>query len=61
VRSLRPNVARDRRHLERIAALVGAAAVKLPDITTFPLAKAAEAIKVSEGRHLRGKLALVVR
>ena len=61
VRSLRPNVARDRRHLERIAALVGAGAVKLPDITTFPLAKAAEAIKVSEGRHLRGKLVLKVR
>jgi NADPH:quinone reductase-like Zn-dependent oxidoreductase len=61
VQSLRPAVARDRRHLERIAALVGAGAVKLPDITTFPLAKAAEAIKVSEGRHLRGKLVLVVR
>jgi NADPH:quinone reductase-like Zn-dependent oxidoreductase len=61
VQSLRPHVARDRRHLERIAALVGAGAVKLPDITTFPLAKAADALKVSEGRHLRGKLALVVR
>jgi NADPH:quinone reductase-like Zn-dependent oxidoreductase len=61
VQSLRPHVARDRRHLERIAALVGAGAVKLPDITTFPLAKAADALKVSEGRHLRGKLVLVVR
>jgi NADPH:quinone reductase-like Zn-dependent oxidoreductase len=61
VQSLRPHVARDRRHLERIAALVGGGAVKLPDITTFPLAKAADALKVSEGRHLRGKLVLVVR
>jgi NADPH:quinone reductase-like Zn-dependent oxidoreductase len=61
VQSLRPSVARDRRHLERIAALVAAGAVKLPDITTFPLAKAAEAIRVSEGRHLRGKLVLVAR
>ena len=61
VQSLRPSVARDRRHLERIAALVAEGAVKLPNITTFPLAKAAEAIKVSEGRHLRGKLVLVVR
>jgi NADPH:quinone reductase-like Zn-dependent oxidoreductase len=61
VRSLRPNVARDRRHLERIMALVGSGAVRLPEVTRFPLARAAEAIKVSEGRHLRGKLVLVVR
>jgi NADPH:quinone reductase-like Zn-dependent oxidoreductase len=61
VRSLRPNVARDRAHLERILALVGAGAVRLPDITTFPLAQAAEAMKVSEGRHFRGKLVLQVR
>ena len=40
---------------------MAAGAVKLPDITTFPLAKAAEALKVSEGRHLRGKLVLAVR
>ena len=61
VASLRPNVARDRRHLERIVALVGARAVRLPDIKTFPLAQAAEALEVSEGRHLRGKLVLTVR
>jgi NADPH:quinone reductase-like Zn-dependent oxidoreductase len=61
VRSLRPNVARDRRHLERIAALIGAGAVRLPQVTLFPLAKAADAMKVSEGRHLRGKLVLAVR
>jgi NADPH:quinone reductase-like Zn-dependent oxidoreductase len=61
VRSLRPNVARDRRHLERIAALVTQGAVKIPEIATFPLAQAAEAVKVSEGRHFRGKLVLQVR
>ena len=61
VRSLRPNAARDRRHLERVVALVSAGAVKLPEITAFPLAQAAEALKVSEGRHLRGKLVLTVR
>jgi NADPH:quinone reductase-like Zn-dependent oxidoreductase len=61
VASLRPNVARDRRHLERIAALVGGGIVKVPEIATFPLAKAAEALKVSEGRHFRGKLVLTVR
>jgi NADPH:quinone reductase-like Zn-dependent oxidoreductase len=61
VQSLRPSVARDRRHLERIAALVTSGAVKLPDVTTFPLEQAAQALKVSEGRHLRGKLVLTVR
>jgi NADPH:quinone reductase-like Zn-dependent oxidoreductase len=61
VQSLRPNVSRSRRHLERIAALLSAGAVKLPDITLFPLARAAEAMRVSEGRHLRGKLVLTVR
>jgi NADPH:quinone reductase-like Zn-dependent oxidoreductase len=61
VASLRPNVARDRRHLERIATLMTSGAVKLPEIRTFPLARAAEALAVSEGRHLRGKLVLVVR
>jgi NADPH:quinone reductase-like Zn-dependent oxidoreductase len=61
VRALRPNVARDRRHLERIAALVTGGAVKVPEIATFPLAQAAEAMKVSEGRHFRGKLVLQVK
>jgi NADPH:quinone reductase-like Zn-dependent oxidoreductase len=61
VQSLRPKVGRERRHLARIAALVGSGAVQVPPITTFPLAQAAEAVKVSEGRHLRGKLVLTVR
>ncbi|MFZ1104912.1 MAG: NADP-dependent oxidoreductase [Hyphomicrobiaceae bacterium] len=61
VHSLRPNVARNRRHLERIVALIGAGAVRLPEVTLFPLAQAADAMKVSEGRHLRGKLVLAVR
>jgi NADPH:quinone reductase-like Zn-dependent oxidoreductase len=61
VQSLRPNVARDRAHLERVVALVGAGAVKPPEITLFPLAEAAAAHRVSEGRHFRGKLVLQVR
>ncbi len=61
VRSLRPNVKRDRPHLERVAALVTSGAVRVPEITTFRLADAAEAHRISEGRHLRGKLVLVVR
>jgi NADPH:quinone reductase-like Zn-dependent oxidoreductase len=61
VRSLRPNVARDRPHLERIVTLVRAGAVRAPEVTLFPLAEAAAAHKVSEARHFRGKLVLTVR
>jgi NADPH:quinone reductase-like Zn-dependent oxidoreductase len=61
VRVLRPNVARDRTHLERIAALFQAGAVYPPTITRYPLAEAAAAHRVSESRHLQGKLVLIVR
>jgi NADPH:quinone reductase-like Zn-dependent oxidoreductase len=61
VQSLRPNVARDRPHLERIVALVRTGAVRPPEVTLFPLAEAAAAHRLSEGRHLRGKLVLAVR
>lgn len=61
VESLRPAVGRDRPHLERIAELFEAGAVRVPDITTYPLSEAAAAHRVSEGRHLRGKLVFDVR
>lgn len=59
--SLRPKVGRDRAHLDRIVALVAEGAIRVPEITTYALADAAAAHKVSEGRHLRGKLVFKVR
>ena len=61
VQVLRPNVARDRAHLERMTALYAAGAVWPPAITRYKLADAAEAHRISEGRHLRGKLVLEIR
>jgi NADPH:quinone reductase-like Zn-dependent oxidoreductase len=61
VRACRPQVGRDRRHLERLTALVLSSAVRLPEITHYRLSDAAAAHATSEGRHLRGKLVLDVR
>src|ERR1700737_4791894 len=60
VQVLRPGVARDRVHLERMLALLEAGAVSPPAITRYKLADAAEAHRVSEGRHLQGKLVFEV-
>ena len=59
--SLRPKVGRDRAHLERIVALVTGGAVRVPAIKVYPLSEAAAAHRLSEGRHLRGKLVFRVR
>jgi NADPH:quinone reductase-like Zn-dependent oxidoreductase len=61
VATLRPDVKRDRAHLERMLALLAAGAVRPPEITHYKLADAAQAHQISEGRHLRGKLVLEVR
>ncbi len=61
VTALRPAVPRDRPHLERIAELCQLGAIRPPHVTLFGLSKAVEALRVSEGRHLQGKLVLKVR
>ena len=60
VEVLRPAVLRDRAHLERLVALVASGAVVPPPIRRFKLGDAAEAHRISEGRHLRGKLVFEV-
>jgi NADPH:quinone reductase-like Zn-dependent oxidoreductase len=61
VQTLRPGVARDRKHLERILELLDAGAVWPPNIIRYKFTDAAEAHRVSESRHLRGKLVFEVR
>ncbi len=61
VQLLRPRVARDRAHLERMVELLNVGAVWPPAITRYRLEDAAEAHRVSQGRHLQGKLVLIVR
>jgi NADPH:quinone reductase-like Zn-dependent oxidoreductase len=61
VQVLRPRVDRDRAHLDRMAALLAAGAVWPPAIARYKLSEAAEAHRVSEGRHLQGKLVLEMR
>ena len=52
---------RDRPHLDRVAKLVAQGIVPLPPMVEYALAEAAAAHRVSEARHLRGKLVLRVR
>jgi len=59
--TLKPDVKRDRAHLERMLALFEAGAIRPPTIVRYKLTDAVEAHRVSEGRHLQGKLVLEVR
>jgi len=61
VQSLRPPVPRGRAPMERIAQLYLGGAIKPPELRFFKLSQAAEAHRVSEGRHFRGKLVFQVR
>ena len=61
VASLRPAVGRDRPHLERIMELFQSGIIKAPPVRTFSLKEAPKAHRISEGRHLRGKLVFVIK
>ena len=61
VTSLRPAVGRTRRHMERVAQLYLDGAVRPPEIKLYRLSDVADAHRVSEGRHFRGKLVFQVR
>jgi NADPH:quinone reductase-like Zn-dependent oxidoreductase len=61
VTSLRPAVARARAPLQRIVELYQSGAVRPPHVTVYRLAEAADALRVSEGRHFKGKLVFKVR
>jgi NADPH:quinone reductase-like Zn-dependent oxidoreductase len=61
VTALRPPVARSRAAMERIAGLITSGAVRPPEVKIYQLSQAAEAHRLSEGRHFHGKLVLKVR
>jgi NADPH:quinone reductase-like Zn-dependent oxidoreductase len=56
VTSLRPPVA-----LERIAKLFQDGAIRAPEVKLYPLSEAAEAHRLSQSRHFRGKLIFQIR
>jgi NADPH:quinone reductase-like Zn-dependent oxidoreductase len=61
VQSLRPPVPRTRAAMERVAELFSKGAIKPPEIKLYKLQQAADAHRISEGRHFRGKLVFQVR
>ena len=61
VTSLRPPVRRARQHIARIAQLFQAGAIRTPEIKLYRLSEAADAHRLSESRHFRGKLVFQVR
>jgi NADPH:quinone reductase-like Zn-dependent oxidoreductase len=61
VTSLRPAVGRSRAAMERIAALIAAGAIRPPEVKLYSVSQAAEAHRLSESRHFRGKLIIKVR
>jgi NADPH:quinone reductase-like Zn-dependent oxidoreductase len=59
--SARPAVLRDRAHLQRLLDLIEGGGLSAPPIRRFALEQAPAAHKISEGRHLHGKLVFQVR
>lgn len=56
VTALRPPVPRSRAAMERVGQLIASGAVRPPEIKLYRLEQAAEAQRLSESRHFRGKL-----
>ncbi len=61
LRALKPPVARSTERMNRVATLIDAGVIRPPEITVYSLDQAAEAHKVSESRHFRGKLVFKIR
>jgi NADPH:quinone reductase-like Zn-dependent oxidoreductase len=61
VTALRPPVPRSRQAMDRIAELYAAKAIRPPEVKLYRLSQAAEAHRLSQGRHFRGKLVFAVR
>jgi len=61
VTALRPPVPRSRKAMERIAEVFMAGGVKPPEVKLYKLAQAADAHRLSQSRHFRGKLVFQVR
>jgi NADPH:quinone reductase-like Zn-dependent oxidoreductase len=60
VTSLRHQVRRSRGHLERIVKLFQAGTIREPTVRLYRLSEAADAHRLSESRHFRGKLVFQV-
>jgi NADPH:quinone reductase-like Zn-dependent oxidoreductase len=61
VTALRPPVPRSRKAMERVAELYVAGAIRPPAIKLYKLSEAAEAHRLSQSRHFKGKLVFQVR
>ena len=61
VTALRPPVPRSRAAMERVGQLIASGAVRPPEIKLYRLSQAADAHRLSESRHFRGKLIFQVR
>ena len=61
VTALRPPVPRSRKAMERIAEVYVAGGVKPPEVKLYKLSQAADAHRLSQSRHFRGKLVFQVR